>query len=627
MTGKTKRRLLHPAIYLLVIIAISLWGCAHKGQSIVSRQREKTAAIPSHWRSAVILLENRTELAFEVRQDGNRVKRKDIVWAYVNKRNPNDWERISIYDYETIEKPVKIKAKAYYPDGSSWTLDNETLQRSKIVLSNAFSNEFNIPRYDKGVLIRLETQRVYEHPEFIGTFQLRDEDPTLLRAITFTYPHECDLLYGLENTEGVEVEQSILVENGKKKIEIRAENLTDSWDSWKTEFPERWYAAFYISFPPKGKRSYTWKELGDHYLQLSKTAYESSPKIDALAGLVKGSTAPEIIKNSFDTIVYKIRYHADEEGRFALFPRKASTILENGYGDCKEISTLLKTILQEKNVDTFPALIATKNHFQPVEQYPSLDNFNHMILATATPKGGYHFLDGTNTWAKAQSSYYPLIGRTAFVSRPGGSHLIQVAAGNHFQSRVVTHARVSKASKETPWTIKGSIRLIGYPALQFFSKLNWSDSIEKNSLAKLFLQKQFGIYPFSVQFSAPDSTEITLNYEALFQENYLSMGKGGFRLAVPRLYSIAADDTLDQNKGPRQIKPFEQQDIWEFGQTPTSSRFNDFHLPFADCDYAVKKNKITRRYQQKEKIFQDNDLHLETWIKHIKTTVGSTCWR
>jgi transglutaminase-like putative cysteine protease len=144
------------------------------------------------------------------------------------------------------------------------------------------------------------------------------------------------------------VSQSVLVEEGKKKIEITVENLGDTWARWKTEFPEQRYAAFYASFPPKGKRSYTWQELGDHYLQLSKAAFESSPEINALAGAVKGSTEAEIISDSFDAIVGKIRYHADEQGRFVFFPRKAATILKNGYGDCKEISTLLKTLLQEK---------------------------------------------------------------------------------------------------------------------------------------------------------------------------------------------------------------------------------------------------------------------------------------
>ena len=63
---------------------------------------------------------------------------------------------------------VKIKAKAYYSDGSHWSLDSKTIQRRKIALSNASINEFNIPRYDKGVLIHLETQRDYFHPDIIS---------------------------------------------------------------------------------------------------------------------------------------------------------------------------------------------------------------------------------------------------------------------------------------------------------------------------------------------------------------------------------------------------------------------------------------------------------------------------
>lgn len=288
---------------------------------------------------------------------------------------------------------------------------------------------------------------------------------------------------------------------------------------------------------------------------------------------------------------------------------------------------MLKTLLHAKNVETFPALIATTHYCQPLDQYPNLDSFNHMILATATPKGGYRFLDGTNTWADANDSYFPLIGRTAFLIRPDGSRLVQVPAGDNFQNRVITHAQVKEEDQDAPLKIKGSIQLIGNPALEFFSDLNWSETTEQNSLAKRFLQQKFGIYPLSVQYSAPDGSRVTFNYEALFQENYVAMGKGGFRLAVPRLFGMAVDDTLDQNKGPRQIMRFEQQDTWEFRQQLKTSRFIDFHLPFADCDYALNGNTIARQYRQKEKIFSDGDDLLDTWMKQIKTTLSSTCWR
>lgn len=162
MTGKAKASPLCLTIFLFAMI-VSLSGCAHTGQSVVARQRAKTAEIPSGWRSPVILLENRTDLTFEVHRAGNRVIETNDIWAYVKKRNPNDWERIAIFDVEAYEKPVKIKADAYYPDGSHWKLDSRTVERNKIPQSSHFINQFNIPRYDAGVFIHLETKRDYFH--------------------------------------------------------------------------------------------------------------------------------------------------------------------------------------------------------------------------------------------------------------------------------------------------------------------------------------------------------------------------------------------------------------------------------------------------------------------------------
>ncbi len=627
MTDRAQQLVFGFSFFCIVFFILSVFGCVHTGPSIVAQQRDKITAIPAKWDSSVILLENRTELVFKVHRGGNRVKRKDFIWAYVRKRNPNYMERISFYDVETYEKPIKIKAKAYYPDGTRWILSSDGIKRSKIPFSNEFVNEFSVPRYDEDVLIQLETEREYFHPEFIGTFRLRNEHPALLRTISFVFPEDCDLACGLENPEEAHVQKSFIVENGYKKFEVTANKLSDKWARWKTEFPEQWYAAFYVSFPPKGKRSYTWRELGDHYLEISKDAFASSPEIESLAESVKGSTEKELIGNGFETIVRKIRYHADEEGRFAFFPRKAVTILEHGYGDCKEISTLMKTLLHSKKIDTHLAMISTRNHSQPVDKYPSLDNFNHVILAAGVQAGQYHFMDGTYTWANANNSYYHLIGRTAFLLKPGGSQLVRVSADNNYQNRIVSRAQIKHEESGDRWVIEGHIQLIGHPALRFFSELNWSDTTEKKSLAKLFLQNEFGIYPLNFDFKSPNGNEVYFTYKALFQENFIAMGQGGFRLAIPRLFDTSADDSLDQKKGPRLIGPFEQQDTWEFSQKPQINKLNAFHLPFADCDYSVEGTKITRTYIQENKLIQENDDQLETWTDKLKSTMSSTCWR
>ena len=473
MAARSKRKGFCISIQWVIFITSYLCGCMHTGSPQVSRLKDKLADLPPQWESSVILLENRTELTFEVHTRGNRVKRKDIIWAYVKKRNPNLMEKITLFDVDSYEKPVKIKAKAYYPGGSHWALTDDAIRREKIPFSNLYANEFSIPGYDEGVIIRLETKRDYFHPEFIGTFVLRNEYPTLSRRLSLAFPEDCDLTYGLENFEGAEVEESFTIKDGHKIFEVRANKLSDRWPSWKTEFPEQWYAALFVSFPLRGRRSYTWRELGDHYLKLSKGAFESSPEIAAMAQSIKGTSQNELIENAFNAVVGKIRYHADEEERFAFFPRKAATIFSNGYGDCKEISTLLKTLLQGKKIETYLTLVSTRNKMQPVRKYPSLDNFNHVILAAGTHTGRYRFLDGTQTWAKANNSYYELIGQTAFLLKPGGSQLIQIPADNNYKNIVITRSKIRREIASGRWIIEGNIELMGRPALNFFSRFNW----------------------------------------------------------------------------------------------------------------------------------------------------------
>lgn len=573
-----------------------------------------------------MILENRTELKFEVRRSGNRVKRKDVLWAYVNHRNPDLMETIRLYDYESHEDPIKIKAEAFYPDGSKWVLNNEDVEREKINFSNAFVNTFSIPKYQQKTLIKLVTERRYVHPEFIGTFKLRHKYPTLYRKLSLTLPEECNLKYGVENNEQAEIKTSSIKKSGLLTIDVSAKELSGIWSKKKTIYPEQWHVAFYASFPPSGKQSYSWQQLGNHYLDHLDTTFEVSPEIEALGKSIGGETRKELIKNSFNTIVQKIRYHADADGGFAFFPRKASVILDHGYGDCKEISTILRTVLREKSIIAHLSLISTWGYFQPIEKYPSLDNFNHLILSAPSKNGGDNFIDGTQTWADSDSSYYPLVGRTAYVLEPDNSRLVSVLPEENFESRVVTRSKINQESKGH-WMMEGQITLYGFPALRLFNTLHWNNTTDKNSLVRSYIQKEFGVYPLKMEFKAPHASEITINYKSSIQENFIALEKGGIRFSIPDLFRSATDRSLARLNGPIFVDPFEQHDTWELSFTPNKNDLKSITSSIADCRWSATDAMIKRSYVQRHHTHNQETGQIADWIEALNNLTNSISWR
>jgi len=64
-----------------------------------------------------------------------------------------------------------------------------------------------------------------------------------------------------------------------------------------------------------------------------------------------------------------------------LTPRAAPEVLKTGYGDCKDKSTLLRSMLKVAGVESYAVLVYSGNRSWVTEDWPTLSVFNHMITA------------------------------------------------------------------------------------------------------------------------------------------------------------------------------------------------------------------------------------------------------
>jgi|GEM_PF-2744204 len=87
-----------------------------------------------------------------------------------------------------------------------------------------------------------------------------------------------------------------------------------------------------------------------------------------------------------------IRYFGVELGEHAYVPYPVETVLHRGYGDCKDKSALLASLLAEIGVHAVPVLVAGTDGVQLDPDLPMLDVFNHLLLYL--PEDG-RYLDPT----------------------------------------------------------------------------------------------------------------------------------------------------------------------------------------------------------------------------------------
>ena len=134
----------------------------------------------------------------------------------------------------------------------------------------------------------------------------------------------------------------------------------------------------------------SWDRLIKWYLTLIREQDQATPEIEEKTKmLVSGAfTQEEKIKRLYQFVAANIRYVAIELGIWAIKPHTASRILEEGYGDCKDKSTLLRTMLAVAGIKSYPVLISAGESRRIVREIPSLSYFNHMILAVEEDGNG-----------------------------------------------------------------------------------------------------------------------------------------------------------------------------------------------------------------------------------------------
>jgi transglutaminase-like putative cysteine protease len=149
----------------------------------------------------------------------------------------------------------------------------------------------------------------------------------------------------------------------------------------------------------------SWGDISRLYISLVKEQMQSDNELEAFTRqLVKDKkTDEEKIKAIFNFVSQKIRYVAVLLGPYTHKPYPAREIFKKRYGDCKDKTTLLLTMLKIAGIEGRHVLVPARSEFFD-ESVPSLQVFNHVIAAV--PSGNkYYWLDGTNEAASYPPDY------------------------------------------------------------------------------------------------------------------------------------------------------------------------------------------------------------------------------
>ena len=149
--------------------------------------------------------------------------------------------------------------------------------------------------------------------------------------------------------------------------------------------------------------------------------YEHAP---ADVPLTDAATPEERLLAALRFVQDEVRYLGVEVGRGSHEPRSPAVVLRTRFGDCKDKSRLLVSLLAMHGIESYPALVHTSRGKVLPEQLPSPTAFDHVIVA-AHLNGRRYWLDPTMDHQRGSLDriYQPDYGH-ALVVRPGVTELV-----------------------------------------------------------------------------------------------------------------------------------------------------------------------------------------------------------
>ena len=164
----------------------------------------------------------------------------------------------------------------------------------------------------------------------------------------------------------------------------------------ETAFPD--YYDYYRNIIVSTLQS--WGPVNDWYEQTTYKRTELTYEVkEVLDTLIKPGMSDEVkVQKIYNFITTKIRYSYVPFLNTRFVPKWPGNTLSAGIGDCKDVATLMITMLRSQGIESYYTLVKT-SQFNHLEAVPSL-TFDHVIVC--------YILDGKKRYCDLTTNFYPL---------------------------------------------------------------------------------------------------------------------------------------------------------------------------------------------------------------------------
>lgn len=188
--------------------------------------------------------------------------------------------------------------------------------------------------------------------------------------------------------------------------------------------------------------------------------------------------------------VANIRYEAIELGSNGLKPRKPKKVIETGYGDCKDKSLLLITLLKEINIIAHPAVLLTADKGYINKNFPRW-NFNHMIVFCKDSNNYSHWIDPTVTFCPLDEIPWQDEGLYAMIIRDKGDYEFKATPLSSSDKNTTKINLKEKIISDSLARYEVQMEFFGEKDLQYRNRFYAYNNDDRNQAITSLLNKEF----------------------------------------------------------------------------------------------------------------------------------------
>jgi len=402
----------------------------------------------------------------QVTEQNTSIYTGHFIIKILDERGKEDFSEVVINYDSTYEKPYLEFARTVKEDGTSVFVGKKHIRDVSRYLdfplySNARALIVSMPEVSVGCIIeykfKIFKNQLIDKKNICLSYFLQESEPIIEANFSVVLPQDkfvnIKTLNENYNRFGVSLKPEILKGEGKIRYNWKFKDIPQI-------IPEP-YMPDNVEINPIIIISTfsSWDQIYNWWWSLARDKIKATKPIKELVyRLTKDAkTEEEKAKILYNFCARNIRYVAVAYGQAGYEPHQAEEIFLNKYGDCKDQSILLVTMLREAGLNAYPVLIGTEDYFNLYPDFPSV-LFNHCIVMVELKEKSI-FLDPTCTTCAFGDLPSGDQKRKVLVFKDGGFEIKETPLSSFVHNRILSSLKIKLENDET---LKAEKRIIPY---------------------------------------------------------------------------------------------------------------------------------------------------------------------